>query len=103
MQDEHLVVLREILKWIRVEALPSVRATLEGILQKQEHRRLYQSLDGSRTQTQLSSKSGISQPTISRLVAAWQRSGIVEEKSPGKYKKLFDLEELGIQMDKEGE
>jgi hypothetical protein len=42
---------------------------------------------------------GMSQPTVSKMVSAWLRAGIVEEKSPGKYIRSFDLEELGIDQE----
>jgi DNA-binding MarR family transcriptional regulator len=96
MNDQVLDTLREILKWTKIQALPSVKATLQSALPKAENKKLYQQLDGTQTQQQIAKALGISQPTISRLVSAWSRAGIVEEKSPGKYIHSFDLEELGI-------
>ena len=103
MNDQHLDVLNQILKWIRVQAMPSVKKLLEDNLQKSEHRRLYQTLNGSKTQKQLSDSFGISQSRISQLLSAWHRIGIVAQSSPGKYTKSFDLEELGIATDSKGE
>ena len=96
MNDQVLATLRELLKWTKVQALPSVKATLENALPKMEHRKLYQALDGTRTQQQLARTLGISQPTVSRMVAAWSRAGLVEEKSPGRYIRAFDLQEMGV-------
>jgi hypothetical protein len=99
MDDQVLAVLREILKWTKVQALPSVKTTLQSALPKAENRKVYQQLDGTQTQQQIAKALGISQPTISRMVSAWLRAGIVEEKSPGKYIHSFDLEELGIDQE----
>jgi DNA-binding transcriptional regulator LsrR (DeoR family) len=89
--------LKEILKWIRVQAMPSAKSTLESTLSDTTHRKIYQALDGSVTQMQLAKTFKLSQPTISRLITAWQRVGIVEEASPGRYLKTFDLKGLGIE------
>jgi len=97
MHDDAVVsTLKEILKWTRIQAMPQAKHALKSALTKPEHRRLYQGLDGKRTQTQLSSLFGISQPRISQLVGTWLKAGIVHEVSPGKYLRSFDLEELGI-------
>ncbi len=101
--DEMAAILREILKWTRVQAAPSVKKTLETILSKAEHRRLYQALDGKKTQKQLAAQCTISQPRISELVTGWQRAGIVEEPAPGKYTKAFDLRDLGIEVEEPSE
>ncbi|MGD0460171.1 MAG: winged helix-turn-helix domain-containing protein [Terriglobia bacterium] len=99
-QDDAVPVLKEILKWIRIQATPSVKSTLDRTLASSAQRKLYQALDGQRKQKELSNASGISQPRISRLLSAWQRAGIVEQTSPAKYSRLFDLEELGISIEK---
>jgi hypothetical protein len=96
--EETLTTLKEILKWTRIQAIPGVRTTLESTLAKPEYRKLYQALDGKKTQAQLVQACGISQPRISQLITGWQRMGIVEEASPGKYTKSFDLENLGIEI-----
>jgi len=98
-QIEILMTLKEILKWVRLEAAPNVKAALENMLTKAEHRRLYQALDGKKTQKQLAEAFGITQPRVSQLVTAWQRAGIVDEVAPGKYARAFNLEDLGIEIE----
>ena len=88
--------LKEILKWIRVQAMPAAKSTLESTLSASIHRKIYQALDGTATQTELAKRFKTSQPTISRLTSAWQRVGIAEEATPGKYLRTFDLASLGI-------
>jgi hypothetical protein len=93
---EILGTLRELLKWTRVQALPTVKGALETALPRPEHRKLYQALDGTRSQVELARALKTSQPAVSRLVSAWQRAGLVEEKSAGKYVRAFDLDDFGI-------
>jgi|SRR5579862_7312742 hypothetical protein len=98
-EKEILATLKEILKWIRIQAQPIAKARIEGALREAGHRRLYQSLDGERTQGQLAKGLGTSQPTVSRLISLWARLGIVEETSPGRYSRTFDLNALGIDLE----
>lgn len=96
MDNQTIAVLKELLKWTKVQAMPSVKAALQTALPKAEHRKVYQALDGTKTQQQIANALGISQPTVSRMIGAWVRSGLVDEQSPGKYVRGFDLHELGI-------
>jgi len=96
LEKEILSTLKEILKWTRIQGSPAVKVSLEGALSTPEYRKLYQALDGKQTQLGLAKRSGLSQPRVSKLITAWQKSGLVEEVSPRKYVRLFDLEEMGI-------
>jgi len=101
VEKEILSTLKEILKWTRIQATPAVKVSLEGALSKPEYRKLYQALDGQQTQLGLAKHSGLSQPRVSELITAWQKSGLVAEVSPRRYIRLFDLEEMGIAVDGE--
>jgi DNA-binding transcriptional ArsR family regulator len=96
--EEIVATLKEILKWIRIQAQPVAKSRIEATLSEPAHRRLYQALDGEQTQGQLAASSKTSQPTVSRLVSSWVRAGIVEEVSPGRYMRIFDLGALGIDL-----
>ncbi len=98
IEKELLVSVKEILKWIKILAQPAARSTIEAALPESAHRRLYQSLDGKQTQKELAALSKTSQPTISRLIGSWLRAGIVEEITPGRYTRTFDLNTLGINI-----
>lgn len=97
IEKEIAVSLREILKWIRIQAMPAAKSTLQGTLSETLHRKIYQALDGRATQMQLAKQFNTSQSTISRLITTWLRAGIAEESSPGRYLKTFDLRGLGIE------
>jgi CRP-like cAMP-binding protein len=96
VEQEIASSLKDILKLIRIQAMPSVRSLLTSALAEASHRRIYQALDGGLTQKQLAAMFKTSQSTVSRLVSSWQRVGIVEEVSVGKYLKSFNLESFGI-------
>jgi len=100
-EKELLALVKEMLKWIRFQAQPVAKSRLEDALPESVHRRLYQALDGKRTQGQLAESLKTSQPTVSHLISSWVRLGIVEEDSPGRYTKSFDLNTLGVNLDVE--
>jgi DNA-binding transcriptional ArsR family regulator len=97
-EKELLESVKEMLKWIRIQAQPIAKSRIEAALPESAHRRLYQLLDGKQTQSQLAAALKTSQPTVSRLVSSWVRAGIVEESSPGRYTRSFDLNALGIDL-----
>lgn len=96
-ETEIAATLKEILKWIRLQATPAAKTMLESTLSDTSQRKIYQALDGNLTQKQLALAFKTSQPTISRLLTAWQRLGIVEETPSGGYLRSFDLKGLGIE------
>lgn len=98
IERELLASVREMAKWIRVQARPAARAAVEAALTEPAHRHLYQSLDGTRSQKQLADVVGASQPTVSRLINSWVRAGLVDEVSSGRFVKAFDLNTLGIDI-----
>ena len=98
VEKELLASVKEMLKWIKIQAQPVAKSRIESALPEPAQRRLYQSLDGRQTQKQLAESSKTSQPTVSRLINSWLRAGIVEETSPGRYVKSFDLHTLGIDL-----
>jgi hypothetical protein len=98
VEKELLESVKEILKWVRIQAQDTARSKVEAVLPEASHRRLYQALDGSQTQRQLADSLKTSQPTVSRLISSWLRAGIVEEVSPGRHKRSFDLKSLGIDL-----
>jgi hypothetical protein len=96
--EELLATAKEILKWVRIQAQPAAKLTIEAALPAAAHRRLYQALDGRQTQAQLAALLKTSQPTVSRLISAWVRASIVEESQPGRYIRSFDLNTLGVDL-----
>jgi hypothetical protein len=102
IERELLASVREMVKWIRVQSRPAARAAVEAALTESAHRRLYQSLDGTRSQKQLAELVGASQPTVSRLINSWVRAGLVDEVSSGRFVKAFDLNTLGIDLAPKG-
>lgn len=102
VEKELLASVQELLKWVRIQARPAARAAVEAALSESGHRRLYQTLDGTKSQKQLAELLGASQPTVSRLINSWVRGGIVDEVSPGRFVKAFDLNTLGIDVAPKG-
>jgi CRP-like cAMP-binding protein len=96
LEKEIAANVRELLNWVKIQAMPAAKTALESALPEPHQRKLYQALDGTLSQVQLAKMFETSQPTVSRLLSAWHRAGIVEEVSSGRFAKLFDLRALGV-------
>lgn len=95
-KEEELQLLRQIVKWTREAALPSVQARVIGLLDTDAKKRVYQAIaDGEMTVRGLENVAGVSRITAQALVSEWEAAGIVEARS-NPPKAVFTLAELGI-------
>jgi transposase-like protein len=93
---DELRLLAEIARWTREAALPIVRERVEGLLDRDGKKRVYEAMsEGTATVSALEKSTGVNHNEINKWVAEWQRERIVEldAKPP---KALFTLRELGI-------
>lgn len=89
-------LLRQLVKWTREAALPTVRARVEGLLDTDTKRRVYQAIaDGKVSVRGLENAANVSRVTAQTLVTEWEAAGIVELGS-NPPKAAFTLAELGI-------
>jgi hypothetical protein len=93
---ELVLATREATKWTREGALPAARARVEGLLDSDAKKRVYQAIaQGQVSVRGLESIANVSRNTAQVLVTQWEAAGIVE---PGSNppKAVFTLAELGI-------
>ena len=93
-----LDVLREILKWIRVTSIPSVKKLLVDTLDDDKSKLAYHHSDG-RSSRDVAKAAGCSQATVVSYWKRWFRNGLAEPigvQRGDRYKKLFELEDFGI-------
>jgi DNA-directed RNA polymerase specialized sigma24 family protein len=76
-QDEMIVILKEMLKWIKVTSIPHVKKLLMELLPSDEEKIAYYYSDG-RTSQEVSQLTGVSYVTITRWWRNWIRAGIAE-------------------------
>jgi len=99
--DENTVLLREILKWIRFSGMKEVRHVLNTVLDSLQKRRIYQLSDGDNSSRDIAKSADVSDATVRNYWRVWAKAGIVEPVKAGtgdRYKRTFDLEELGIDV-----
>jgi hypothetical protein len=94
--SEELRLLAEIARWTREAALPIVRERVEGLLDSDAKKRVYEAIaEGTAAVSAVEKSTGVNHSDINKWVAEWQIERIVEldAKPP---KAMFTLRELGI-------
>jgi CRP-like cAMP-binding protein len=90
--------LREANRWLQMLAAQEVRGRLEPVLAAGQERRVYQASDGSAREV-VAKAAGVSHGTVSNYWRKWEMLRIVEEtETRGRYRRLFDLREVGIPL-----
>jgi len=101
--QEQTALLREILKWIKFAGMKEVKGVLKSVLDTDQKKIIYQLSDGENSSRWLAKAAGVSDFTVRNYWKAWARIGIVEPIRAGtgeRYKRSFDLEDLGIEVPK---
>jgi hypothetical protein len=97
------LLLEEILKWTRFAGAKGVKDTLDSALNSEQKRIVYHFSDGKNGSAEIGRIAGVSDWTVRSYWKTWARQGIMEVlKGAGgdRYRKSFDLEELGIGIPK---
>ena len=95
--SEEIRLLREIAKWTREAALPTVRARIERLLDTDAKKRAYEAMgEGTLALVAIEKATGANHNDQRKWLAMWEAEGIAE---PGASppKALFTLVELGIE------
>ena len=97
-ENEILLVLREILKWVKFIGWRYVKDVLIDVLDTDTAKLVYHHSDG-KTLKEIAELVGISRESVRYYWKKWQRLGIVDTvrvRGGIRCVRLFDLEELGI-------
>lgn len=100
---EQTELLREILKWLKFAGLKEVRNVLTTTLDTEQKRIVYQLSDGEQGSSPIGKAAKLSDWTVRSYWQSWGRLGIMEPIKKGsgeRYKKVFKLEDFGIEMPK---
>ncbi len=100
-EGEDVLLLREILKWVRFAGMKEVKSTLETFLDTPEKRLAYQLSDGEHTREQVQALSGIKGgQTMTDLWLSWTNNGLGDRieirKGSRRFRRSFSLDDFGI-------
>ena len=102
VEDEQIRLLTEILKWTKFAGMRGVREVLTSVLDTDQKKIAYQLSDGSRGMVEIGKAVGISSTsTMSRYWSSWSKLALgdyVSVKGGDRFKRAFDLEELGFEV-----
>ena|SRR2546429_3309690 len=99
--NEQIVLLREILKWLRFTGTKEVKTVLTSALDGEQKKLVYHLSDGNKGSMEIGQQSGVSDFTVRNYWKQWSKLGIVESIRVGRgdrYKKAFDLEDFGMEI-----
>jgi hypothetical protein len=98
MDDESKALLKELVKWTRVQAFPQVKAMLEATLATDEDKIIYHFSDGQNSRD-VAAAAGVSKSPVLSRWEAWYKIGLMEEipsKGGPRKKRIFALDDFGI-------
>ena len=96
-------LLKEIIKWQRILALPILKETIGQSINTKEQKKIYELTDGSLSTNEISKKlhnDGIkaSHMTVYNYWKRWYALGLVEpsEEYSGRFKKIVEISDLNL-------
>lgn len=102
--NEIISLLKELIKWTKFQAWGKVKNVLISILDDDEKKKIYHLSNGKNSSRTIAENVSVSRSTIQNYWNNWFNSNIVEPipvKGGGlRYKKMFNLEEFGIDVPK---
>jgi response regulator of citrate/malate metabolism len=102
-QNEIITLLEELVKWTRFQGIQQAKGALERLLEGNLQRLIYH-LSNGKSSEEISKAIGVSSQTVRNYWRSWYTSGIVSSstKYKGRFEKVFNLEDLGIPLPKQG-
>lgn len=97
-EDKLISLMEEMIQLQKISVKPVFKKLVEEILEKDEKLMVYE-LTGENSRDQIISKTGVGAGTISSWWIEWFSKGLLE-KDRSKYRKVFSLAELGINVPK---
>ncbi len=87
-------ILREILKWQRLQGIGMLRKIIPQVLDTEKKRMVYEMTDGKTPRSQIVKALGVSSGTVTRWWSSWFAYGILT-RSGRRYAKIISLRDLG--------
>lgn len=100
--DLIIELLNELVKWTKFQAWGKVKDVLLSVLDDDIKKIIYHNSDGKNSSRKIAEKVSVGSTTIVRYWNKWANFNIVESitvRGGGlRYKKMFDLEDFGIEV-----
>jgi hypothetical protein len=100
--NEQTIVLKEILKWVKFAGLKEVKGILTSTTNNDPKRLIvYYLSDGNHGSKEIAAIAGASNVTVLNLWELWLKMGLgdnIPVKGGLRFKRSFDLQELGIEV-----
>lgn len=98
-------ILKEILKWQRLQGSEFLKRRIreEKLFTDKKHVLVYYYTDGNNSSRQIGKMANVSHATVQNLWKLWIGAGIAEPSEKykgGQCKRLFELNELGLELPK---
>jgi len=97
--DEIKQILKEILKWQRLQGIKLFREIASEVLNDQKKKQIYELTDGKHSARELQKLTGVNKDVISRWWREWYSHGLLM-KEKNNYYKIISLKEIGISSNK---
>jgi len=97
--NEIAELLRELLKWSKLERMPRLRTVLEQNLRNNDEMLAFELSDGTRSSRDVAALLGVDHKKVLRYWEKWNKLGIVEKSGhhQGRYEHVCALEEVGME------
>jgi hypothetical protein len=100
-ESELLAAIQDSNKWLRLLVLPSLRTRLLAELKTPEDHSIYQESDG-RSIREVAASAGVGFATVQGRWQEWAKKDMLEKtETPGRFRRIVDLRELGMIDDHE--
>jgi hypothetical protein len=95
--DASYQLLDELVAWTRFANRGAYIDTIRETMKDPRHLRAFEATDGSRTQTEVGTFAGLSQPAVSGLWGRWRRLGLISD-AAARPRHLARPSDLGIEI-----
>jgi len=100
MEGQVATLLRELVAWTRIQALPAVKAALEAELGEDRKRLAFENTDGRRTLRDVAKAARVPASTVQRWWDRWFQLGIVRDSGTraGRMERICSLRDVGLDV-----
>lgn len=100
-ENRQLELLEELVAWTRFANRDAVIEVINSVMPDPRHLRAFEATDGQRTQGEVGTFAGLSQPAVSGLWSRWRRLGLLTDRG-GRLQHLVRPSDLGMQIPESG-
>lgn len=96
--DRVAELLEELVAWTKFAHQEAITGAWKKVLSDEKHLMAYELSDGTKSQSEVGTASGLSQPTVSSLWQKWRRMGLGRDMPNKKFRHLAKPSDLGVMV-----